>query len=271
MQTLRGEKIHIWAHWQVVPGCEHSLARVFMAVIDITANRQTLDELHTSRERLRALSAHLHSLREQERLAIARDLHDELGQALTSLKMDMSMLRSKAQGTAGKFSETVLDDIETMHRLIADTINKVRSLITELRPEALDTLGLIPALEWQIEEFHKRTKLVYEFNNAVEEELHLVKEHAIAVFRIFQESLTNIARHAQAGRVTARIEKHEGALWVEIADDGKGITAEELNAHGKFGLLGMRERALVFGGEVTITGAPGQGTTVKIKVPIASA
>lgn len=272
MRTLRGEKIHIWAHWRVVPGCEQSLARVFMAVIDITANQQTLDELHVSRERLRALSAHLHSLREQERLAIARDLHDELGQALTSLKMDISMLKSKVQSTADQYrSETVLDDIETMHRLIADTINKVRILITELRPEVLDTLGLIPALEWQIEEFHKRTNLACAFSSTVEEELYLVKEHAIAVFRIFQESLTNIARHAQAGKVTATIEKYHGALWVEITDDGKGITAEDLNAHGKFGLLGMRERALVFGGEVTITGAPGRGTTVKIKVPIAAA
>lgn len=157
-----------------------------------------------------------------------------------------------------------------MHRLIADTINKVRILITELRPEVLDTLGLIPALEWQIEEFHKRTNLAYEFSTAVEE-LHLVKEHAIAVFRIFQESLTNVARHAQARKVRTKIEKYDGALWVEITDDGKGITAEDLNAHGKFGLLGMRERALVFGGEVTITGAPGRGTTVKIKVPIAAA
>lgn len=244
------------------------MSRVFVATIDITERKEILHALQASRERLRALSAHLQSSREQERLAIARDLHDELGQALTSLKMDMSMLERKAKSTSGKFNgATVLGDIETMQGLIAGTINKVRSLITELRPEVLDTLGLVPALEWQIEEFHKRTNLAFEFNTEVEE-LQLSKEHAVAVFRVFQESLTNVARHAQASKVTARIEKHAGTLWVEIADDGKGITTEDLNAPGKFGLLGMRERALLFGGEVTITSTPGRGTTVKIKVPI---
>jgi signal transduction histidine kinase len=127
----------------------------------------------------------------------------------------------------------------------------------------------VPALEWQIEEFHKRTGLAYEFNAEVEE-LNLDKDQAIALFRIFQESLTNIARHAEASQVKAKIAKRDHVLWIEIADNGKGISAEALNATSKFGLLGMRERVLVFGGEVIVTGAPGQGTTVKIKVPISS-
>jgi signal transduction histidine kinase len=235
---------------------------------EIVERKQAEYELLASRERLRALSAHLQSLREQDRLAIARDLHDELGQALTSLKMDISMLERKAKSANGKFDgATVLGDIATMQERIAGTIKHVRSLITELRPEVLDTLGLVPALEWQLEEFHNRTGLAYEFNAEVEE-LHLAKEHALAVFRIFQESLTNIARHAEASQVKAKIEKRDHALWIEIADNGKGISPEALNATGKFGLLGMRERALVFGGEVSITGAPGHGTTVKVKAPL---
>jgi PAS domain S-box-containing protein len=267
-QTLRGKKLNIWVHWHVVPGCEQSLAKIFIATIDVTERVKTLDELQASRARLRALSAHLQSSREQERLAIARDLHDELGQALTSLKMDMSMLERKAQSANGQFDcAAVLGDIAIMQERIAETIKHVRGLITELRPEVLDTLGLLPALEWQLEEFYKRTGMPFDFDSTVAD-LNVPSAHAVAVFRIFQESLTNIARHANAGRVSAKIEKRDAALWVEISDDGRGISPEEFNAPGKFGLLGMRERALVFGGEVEITGAPGRGTTVKIKVPL---
>jgi PAS domain S-box-containing protein len=267
-QTLRGKKLNIWVHWHVVPGCEQSLAKIFIATIDVTERVKTLDELQASRARLRALSAHLQSSREQERLAIARDLHDELGQALTSLKMDVSILEGKAQTANGKFDgPTVLGDIATMRERIAETIKHVRGLITELRPEVLDTLGLVPALEWQLEEFYKRTGMPFDFDSTVAD-LNVPSAHAVAVFRIFQESLTNIARHANASRVSAKIEKRDAALWVEISDDGRGISPEEFNAPGKFGLLGMRERALVFGGEVEITGAPGRGTTVKIKVPL---
>jgi signal transduction histidine kinase len=226
------------------------------------------DELQASRGRLRALSAHLQSLCEQERVTIARDLHDELGQVLTSLKMDMSMLERKAKSDNGKIDcATVMGDIETIQERIAGTIKQVRTLITELRPEVLDTLGLLPALEWQLEEFRKHTGLACEFHSALKD-LEIAKEHAVAIFRIFQESLANIARHAEASQVKVKIEKSDHVLWVEIADDGKGISAEELNAPDKFGLLDMRERALVFGGEVEITGAPGCGTTVKIKVPL---
>lgn len=236
---------------------------------EIAERRQTEHELLASRERLRALSAHLQALREQDRLGIARDLHDELGQALTSLKMDLSLLKRNAKSARGKFDgATVLGDIATMQERLDGTINHVRNLITDLRPEVLDTLGLVPALEWQLEEFYKRTGMPFDFHSTVKD-LNLPEAHAIAVFRIFQESLTNIARHAHASRVTAKIEKHDDALWVEIADDGQGITAEELNEPGKFGLLGMHERALLFGGEVSITGAPGRGTTVQIKVPLA--
>jgi PAS domain S-box-containing protein len=267
-QTLSGEKIDIWVHWHVMPGYELSLSRIFIATIDITERKGTLNALQVSRERLRALSAHLQSLREQERLAIARDLHDELGQALTALKMDLSMLERKAKTAHGKLdAPMLLGEVGSMQQRVTATINKVRNLITELRPEILDTLGLLPALEWQLEEFQERTNLACEFHSDVEE-LHLAKEHAVAIFRIFQESLTNIARHANASKVRAKIEERDHALRIEIADNGKGISAEDLNIPGKFGLLGMRERALVFGGEVIITGAPGRGTTVKVKVPI---
>jgi PAS domain S-box-containing protein len=243
-------------------------ALVLIVCEDITDRKQAEEKLHTSRERLRALGAYLQSMLEQERVRVARNLHDELGQGLTSLKMGLSLLGRQIENADGKFeAPTILREIGSMQKLIVIIINQVRNLITELRPAILDTLGLMPALEWQLEEFHKRTSLAYEFHSEVKE-LEITKEHAVAVFRIFQEVLNNVARHAQAGKVEVDVAKHDQALWVEIADNGRGITTDELNAPGKFGLLGMRERASVFGGEVCITGAPGLGTTVKIKVPI---
>jgi PAS domain S-box-containing protein len=243
-------------------------ALVLIVCEDITARKQAEEELRTSRERLRALGAHLQALLEQERVAIAKDLHDELGQTLASLKMDLSLLERQVENADGRFdSPTMLHEIGSMQKLVVAIINKVRSVITELRPAILDTLGLVPALEWQLEEFHKRTGLAYEFHAAVKD-LEIAKEYAVAVFRIFQESLANIARHAHAGNVKVSIAKHDHTLWVDIVDNGRGISSEELNVPGKFGLLGMRERALVFGGEVEITGMPGRGTTVKIKIPL---
>ncbi|NUO84360.1 PAS domain S-box protein, partial [candidate division KSB1 bacterium] len=219
-QTLAGKNLDVRVHWRIVPGHEHNLSRLFVALIDFTEKKETLDELQASQARFRALSAHLQSSREQERLAIARDLHDELGQTLTSLKMDLSMLERKARSASAKHGcDAVMGDIEAMQKRIAGTIQFVRSLITELRPEVLDTLGLLPALEWQIIEFHKRTGLAYEFHVEAEE-LRLAKDHTIAIFRIFQESLTNIARHANASKVKATIARRNGTLWVEVADDG---------------------------------------------------
>ncbi len=234
---------------------------------DVSARKQAEEEAHASHERLRALSAHLQALLEKERVKIARGLHDELGQSLASLKMDLSLLQRKIERTAGNLdAPAFLHEIEAMQERVLLLIDKVRDLVAELRPEVLDTLGLVPALEWQLEEFQKRTGLTCEFHAAAKE-LKIAKEHAVAVFRIFQESLDNIGRHAHAGAVNVKVAPHEQSVWVEITDDGRGITDEALNAAGKFGLLGMRERALVFGGEVEITNGLASGTTIKIKMP----
>ena len=242
---------------------------VLIVCQDVTLRRKAEEELYASRERLRDLGTHLQARVEQERAHIAKELHDELGQPLSSLNMELSLQEHKIKNADSERSvPALLRDIGLMRKLIVTTIAKVRSLITQLRPAILDTLGLIPALEWQLEEFHKRTGLTCEFLPEVNE-LRIPKEHELAVFRIFQESLSNIADHANASKVRVNVVKRNGVLWLEIFDDGKGISDEERNAPGKFGLLGMRERALVFDGEVSVTGMPGRGTSVKINVPLA--
>jgi PAS domain S-box-containing protein len=237
---------------------------------DITASKQALENLEASGERLRALSAHLQSLREQERLAIARDMHDELGQVLTSLMMDLTVLERRSE-TAEEGLKPVfyLQEIKKMKEVVEATIDRVTQLITKLRPQVLDSLGLLEALEWQIQEFRRYAGLEYEFISEVDE-IKVAAEPAVAVFRIFQESLTNIARHARAGKVVVEIKSHNDSICLEIRDDGIGISATDLEKSDAFGLLGMKERALIFGGEVEIAGTPGQGTTVKVRIPIAN-
>ncbi|MCI0692964.1 PAS domain-containing protein [candidate division KSB1 bacterium] len=234
---------------------------------DITERKQALENLEASSERLRALSAHLQFLREQERLAIARDMHDELGQVLTSLMMDLTVLERRSE-TAGEALTPAfyLQEIKRMKEVIEATIDRITQLITKLRPQVLDSLGLLEALEWQIQEFRRHAGLEYEFISEVDE-IELAAEPAVAVFRIFQESLTNIARHAHASKVVVEIKAHDDNICLEIRDNGAGISAAALEKHDAFGLLGMKERALVFGGEVEIAGTPGQGTTVKVRIP----
>jgi PAS domain S-box-containing protein len=236
-------------------------------VRDITERKRALEKLQASREQLRALSAHLQSLREQERLAIARDMHDELGQVLASLKMDLAVLERRIR-TADRTIEPSLyiDEIKRMKELVDSTMDQITQLVTTLRPGVLDSLGLMAALEWQLQEFHDRTGLKYEFISSLNE-IDVAAEPAVAVFRIFQESLANIARHAHAGKVVVEIKARDESLFIEIRDNGIGISEADLEKSNAFGLLGMKERALIFGGEVEIAGVPGQGTTVKVRIP----
>ncbi|HXD00090.1 MAG TPA: ATP-binding protein [Verrucomicrobiae bacterium] len=225
-------------------------------------------DLRTSREQLRALAAHLLSVREEERKLIAREIHDELGQSLTGFKMDLAWIRHRLQPGDGEIDrQPLLDKINEMGTLIDGSANLIRKLCTELRPGILDDLGLVPAVEWQAREFQKRTGIECALKLEVAE-LNLDPERSTALFRIFQEILTNVARHAAADRVTADLRRTGDELILEVRDNGKGIEPARLSGEKSLGLLGMRERALLFGGQVFIEGKKGRGTTVTVTIPM---
>ncbi len=237
---------------------------------DITERKRAEEQLHATSEQLRVLSARLRSAREEEAARIARALHDELGSALTSLKWDLEEIDNTyaVAGSQGSLS-ALHAKIGTMTKQIDDTINTVRSIASELRPRILDDLGLAAAIEWQAQQFQARTGIICQVDALVENG-GVSQEQATAIFRIFQEALTNILRHAQATRVNITIAEEEGAYVVEVRDNGRGITEEERTGSRSLGLLGMRERAQLIGGTIDLTGLPGKGTVLTVRMPLPS-
>jgi signal transduction histidine kinase len=236
-----------------------------MAVIrNITERKQAEAQLMATTERLRALSARINSAREEERTNIAREVHDELGQLLTALRMDVFWLDKRLPAD----EEQARSKLREMLELIDVSISTVRRISRELRPGVLDELGLAEALRWQLQSFHYRTGMECTFTSSEED---LVVDHArsTALFRIFQEALTNITRHARATEVRVALTCGPESLLLEISDNGVGMEGEKVNQTESLGILGMKERANIFGGEVSLSGEKGRGTTVKVSIPLA--
>jgi PAS domain S-box-containing protein len=227
-----------------------------------------ITERKHAEEALRALSARLRSAREEEGTRIAREIHDELGGVLTGLKWDLEKIDTTLNnfGDCASLPE-VRERINSMTTLIETTINTVRRIASELRPGVLDDLGLVAAIEWQIEQFQSRSGLQCHWTNDACE-IELSRERATAVFRILQEILTNVLRHARAANLYVTLRCVKDCLEMEVKDDGVGITESQRMNTQSLGLLGMKERALLVGGEVHITGKPGSGTTVVVRVPL---
>jgi PAS domain S-box-containing protein len=225
--------------------------------------RSVEKELRHSQEQLRNLSTHLHSMVEEERTRISREIHDELGQLLTILKMELSWLKKRLP----KKEDLLRDRTKSMAKLVDTTIQTLRKISTELRPGVLDDLGLTAAIEWQVQEFQSRTGMRCRFT-VRPEEIVLDPDRSTAVFRIFQETLTNIVRHANANEVTILLEKTGDCLILEVKDNGRGITQSQITNSKSLGLLGIRERALLWGGTVQINGTHGKGTTITVQIPL---
>jgi signal transduction histidine kinase len=219
-------------------------------------------ELKVANQSLRDLSVHLQSIREEERTKIARDIHDELGQTLTALKMELSWLAGKLPAD----QEAISEKVQNMINHIDMTIDSVQRIYTELRPTVLDNLGLVAAIEWQAKEFQERTGIKCEvsFNP---ENIIMDRDERTAVFRIFQEAMTNIARHAEASAVTIDLEETSDRVILTVKDNGKGITEEQILDPRAFGIIGMKERAYFLGGEVKISGIVNKGTAVILNIP----
>ena len=221
-------------------------------------------KLFESRERLRSLSAHLQAAREEERASIAREIHDELGQVLATLQLHVSLACD-----AGRDGCVPADRVAPMAGLIEGAIGAVQRMCSQQRPVMLDDLGLAAALEWQAREFEKRSAIPCEIAVSLKDEgRELDARVAIALFRIFQEALTNVLRHAGATRIEASLVEKRRSIELVIRDNGRGITREESLKSGSFGLLGMRERAGMLGGKVRVVGSPRVGTAVLARIPL---
>lgn len=235
---------------------------------DITPRRVAEEELNRSRDQLRSLAARLETTREEERTRIAREVHDQLGQMLTGLRMDAAWINKRVAACAdAALREPLSERLASMIELLDDTVKTVRRIAAELRPGVLDDLGLPAALEWQAREWQARTGVECELACAAAPAVP--PDAATALFRIFQETLTNVARHAKATCVKARLAHEAGALLLEVRDNGCGVTDEGLRRSKSLGLVGMKERAAMVGGEFRIVGVPGGGTMVTVRVPVA--
>jgi PAS domain S-box-containing protein len=230
---------------------------------DITERARAGEALARSRAQLRDFAGQLRSARETERTQIAREIHDELGQALTALKMDLFSLKHTVPAP---LRDPLLAKTDEMAKLIDEMVDKVRTLATELRPAVLDSLGLSAAVEWAVQQFARRTRIECTLDLPAEP-LRLDADRSTDLFRILQEALTNVARHAHATRVDVHLRATPGEVVLEVHDNGRGITDSETENVRSFGLLGMRERTLPWGGELCVRVAPQGGTSVIACIP----
>jgi PAS domain S-box-containing protein len=244
--------------------------RHFFTVIlrDITRRKQYEDTLHQQQQELRELSARVQEAREEEKTRIARELHDELGQLLTALKMDLAWLRERLPAHDRELAARA----DGMSALLDRTVSSSRRIASDLRPLMLDDLGLADAAQWLVEDFGKHSGIRLELRAAQAETLEaLSKGAATAVYRALQESLTNIARHSGAKNAWIVMAQENGSLFVEIEDDGRGIGAGDMDKARSLGLKGMRERVAYYGGSLEVGPAPRGGTRLRLRVPLQGA
>jgi PAS domain S-box-containing protein len=261
-RRLDGTPMHVEGDYMVIYDEVGRIAGHFGIQRDVTDRHQASEQIRVSREQLRALASRLQKVREEERTGIAREIHDELGQALTGLKLDIAWMKRRLP----KNHEMMAWCASIIER-IDQTLTSVRRIATELRPSVLDQLGLEAALEWQGQEFSTRTGIEVGIEIATTGQ-PLPDDLGSSAFRILQESLTNVARHSQATYVTIRLTQTADLLVLEVTDNGVGAPSQCVEGTKSLGVIGMRERALACGGEFTITGHPDRGTTVVLRVPI---
>jgi PAS domain S-box-containing protein len=253
----------IFCEWynSVLKDDEGKVFSCMSLVQDISESKRAEAELLEKNEQLRNLSAHLQDILEEERANIAREIHDELGERLTGIRLDISWIESHLSDSCIK------DRFPALIKVVDDTIKTVRKISTELRPSLLDDFGLVDAIEWQATEFEKRTGISCKVKSFVKQTL-TNKKIEITLFRIFQESLTNILRHASAREISVQLLLAENTVELSIADDGVGMDLNTVKSKKTLGLMGMKERVYMVDGEYNITSNVGKGTTITVSVPI---
>jgi signal transduction histidine kinase len=242
------------------------LRRIGVLTADVAERQRVREELQRSNDQLRALSARLRAVREEESVRIAREVHDELGQSLTALGMDLAWLEKKLSICPPAIREALAGRLRSMGKLLETAGEAVQQIVSELRPGILDELGLEAAVEWYVAEFQQRTGISCRLQADLGE-AGLDADRATALFRILQEALTNVARHAEAAEVRIRLAAGGGRIVLTVTDDGRGIPEDKLADSRSLGLLGMRERARALGGDVVVLRHPAGGTTVAASLP----
>ena len=235
-------------------------------LLDVTERKHAEVGLRDSHQQLRNLSARLESVREEERIRLARQVHDDLGQILTAVKIHLTVLTDAAVGRDHKGKSAMLKKLESLISVIDNAIDLVKNISYELRPLALEELGLKEAIEWEASQFAQRTGIRCRVQT--NGDIALEREQSTAVFRIFQEALTNVIRHASAKNVAVQLRTAGETMSLEVADDGKGITDHQLADSKALGILGMKERAMFLGGSLRISRDNGKGTVVGLTVPL---
>ncbi|MBC7858545.1 MAG: PAS domain S-box protein, partial [Burkholderiaceae bacterium] len=260
---MRGVDRHYQVRLTPEFGLNGEVQTVLAVARDISLIKAGEAVLRESERRLRELSAHMENVREEERKKIAREVHDELGQALTVLRMDVSLLRLNFGGQSPQLMERIV----SMKEVVDRTIHIVRHVTSALRPAALD-LGLTAALEWLVEDVRRHASIDCTLRTNADYEVVLDDGQATALFRIVQESLTNVLKHARASAVEVALDVEDGQIRLEVFDNGAGFSPAAARRVGAFGLMGMRERALMLGGDVEVRSAPGEGASVRVRLPL---
>ena len=259
-----GRRVAVAGRWALQWAKRDQAPRILVINSDITERKRGEESLVLQREQLRALAERLQWVREEDRKLVARELHDQIGQILTAIKMDMMWIARHLPDSQVEVLTRLAESI----RLIDDGVKTVRTICSGLRPGVLDDLGLAAAIEWQASEFATRNSVEC-LVSVPPLDLHLDGDRATATFRIFQECMTNVIRHAQAKQVTITLCQEEDSILLVVEDDGIGFSeSDQLGSFGSLGLLGMKERAQFCGGDVHISSSPGNGTTVTIRVPV---
>ncbi len=254
---------HIYSQSHFELNAEGKPTGLYGVAQDVTEQKMIENEILQKNEQLKNLTSHLQQVREEERTTISREIHDELGQQLTALKMDIDWVKHKQNNP----DEAVVSKLQEMLKMSDGIINTIRRISSDLRPAIIDDLGLIAALEWKCNDFEEKMGIPCQFISNVKER-KFENHFGINAFRILQESLTNVSRHAAAKSVTVSVSENETELLLEIADDGKGISNERIGNGKTLGIVGMKERAALLGGELIIEGEKNKGTRTKLILPL---
>jgi PAS domain S-box-containing protein len=259
-----------WLNKRSVIICDDSSKPIAIEgiVSDISDRKAFEEKLKDANKKLHSLAGYIENIREEERQKISREIHDQLGADLSVMKVDLYLLCKKLlKDETLTDKNEISDEFRQLGDKVDDTINKIRRISSDLRPDVLDRLGLIEAIEWQLAEFEKRTNIKCNLINSIPE-LEFTEKISVQIFRILQELLTNVIRHAKADRLEIELGINEGSLVMSFTDNGIGITAEQIEGKTSLGIMGLKERVYLQDGEIDIHGLPGKGTAIKIRIPI---